>query len=387
MKLKLHGGVGEKGRTCIGVEHDGVRILLDAGVNTSVARGPDYYPAIASDELAETDALIITHAHEDHVAALGWCLTHGFKGQVVMTTESHAESDSTLADYASSEERAIAQATPATFIRPGDQMTIGPFSLGFGRSGHVVGGVWCHIAVGDSSVLYCGDVVPASPVFAMDPLPSCDLVLVDASYGDDRVAAAERGDAVKQWLARHPRGAVMPTPLSGRSLELLALIEGPIAIPSAMRAPLTAQIGASDWLTPEAARHLSDQLATAIVWDEHMPLPQATLLCHDGMGMAGPSAVALQIAERAHHPVLLTGHLPKGSPAALMHEAGNADWLRLPTHPTIFENRAMIEACGAPQILAHSCDPNALRAMAKIIPALAVDVRTGDEIEVTPRRT
>jgi predicted metal-dependent RNase len=44
MRLHLYGGFGEKGRTCLGVEVDGYRLLLDAGVKTS-ARGADYYPA------------------------------------------------------------------------------------------------------------------------------------------------------------------------------------------------------------------------------------------------------------------------------------------------------------------------------------------------------
>jgi Cft2 family RNA processing exonuclease len=32
MRLVLHGGFGEKGRTSVGVERDGYRLLLDAGV-------------------------------------------------------------------------------------------------------------------------------------------------------------------------------------------------------------------------------------------------------------------------------------------------------------------------------------------------------------------
>ena len=35
MRLDLYGGFGEKGRTCLGVESAGFRLLLDAGVKTS----------------------------------------------------------------------------------------------------------------------------------------------------------------------------------------------------------------------------------------------------------------------------------------------------------------------------------------------------------------
>ena len=46
MRLVLHGGFGEKGRTCLGVESAGYRLLLDAGVKTSARGSADYYPAI-----------------------------------------------------------------------------------------------------------------------------------------------------------------------------------------------------------------------------------------------------------------------------------------------------------------------------------------------------
>jgi hypothetical protein len=42
MRLDLYGGFGEKGRTCLGIESGGYRLLLDAGVKTS-ARGKDDY--------------------------------------------------------------------------------------------------------------------------------------------------------------------------------------------------------------------------------------------------------------------------------------------------------------------------------------------------------
>ena len=78
MRLDLYGGFGEKGRTCLGVESAGFRVLLDAGVKTSAVGSPDYYPAIGPEELRSTDAIVLTHAHEDHVAALGWCLARRF---------------------------------------------------------------------------------------------------------------------------------------------------------------------------------------------------------------------------------------------------------------------------------------------------------------------
>jgi len=381
MKLTVHGGIGEKGRTCVGIEHGGTRILLDVGVDTS-ARGAAYHPAIPRPELERIDAIIVTHAHEDHVAALGWCLANGFAGRILMTAESARETDATLAAYATPAERALAREAAVETIAPGVEFAIGPIAIRTGRSGHVVGGIWCHLSVGGRSLGYCGDVVPESPVFAMDPLPPSDLLLIDASYGADRIPAAERGAAIGRWLANHPQGAVLPTPLSGRSVELIGLIETPIAIHPSMREALAQQIAASTWLKPRAADILSARFAEALLWEEGAPLPAAALLVDDGMGLAGPSKAALAQARRERHPVLLTGGIPKGSPADVMLAAGEADWLRFPTHPTLPENIAIAAASGAGRILAHSCDAATAATLAGDIPRLVTGLRPGDTIEI-----
>ena len=73
MKLKIHGGVGEKGRTCIGVEEAGTRLLLDAGVDTSAPRSPAYYPAITPAELGQIEgARLLGNDARDRLRADGF---------------------------------------------------------------------------------------------------------------------------------------------------------------------------------------------------------------------------------------------------------------------------------------------------------------------------
>ncbi len=99
-----------------------------------------------------------------------------------------------------------------------------------------------------ATLVYCGDVAPASPVFAMDPIPRCDAIVLDASYGDDMSAAAERAAQIVDWISERPRGCVLPTPLYGRSAELLAILPGPIALAPGMREALRTQIDGGAWL-------------------------------------------------------------------------------------------------------------------------------------------
>ena len=193
MRLALHGGFAEKGRTSLGIETDGYHLLLDAGVKTSARGGADYWPALRTEELRALDAIVITHAHEDHVAALGWCIEHGFDGRIFMTRETARELDDCLAGYAEASHSARVQAAHIETLPLGaDALRVGPLRIGTGRSGHVAGGVWCSIADARTRVVYCSDVAPRSPVFAMDPLPRCDALVIDASYGDDETDATTR---------------------------------------------------------------------------------------------------------------------------------------------------------------------------------------------------
>ena len=107
MRVVLYGGFGEKGRTSVGVESGDYRLLLDAGVNTSARGSADYYPRITRDELAAIDAIVVTHGHEDHVAALGWCLALGFRGPVFMTHQTQRDAGVALAGYAEDAHRRL----------------------------------------------------------------------------------------------------------------------------------------------------------------------------------------------------------------------------------------------------------------------------------------
>lgn len=383
MRLVLHGGFAEKGRTCIGIEVEGYRLLLDAGVKTSGAGGSDYYPAITESELRATDAIVITHAHEDHVGALGWCIAGGFGGRIFITPESQREVLQSLSDYGEPAHVELFRKQAIERLPLGrNALQLGPLRISTGRSGHIAGGVWCLIDDGAARFLYCGDVVPDSRIFAMDPAPPSQIIAIDASYGDDDIPAGEHAARVTRWIAAHPAGCVLPTPLFGRSAELLAIIPGPVAVAPHMREALRTQIDDGSWLTGGAAALLTARLEAAADWRKGMPLPPAALLCHDGMGMAGPAREILAAARTRKQPTLFTGHLPTGSPGYVMLEEGRAEWLRLPTHPTLAGNLALVAATGAAMVLGHSCEQAVLDRLDGRMPSLRVDLATGDRIEL-----
>jgi glyoxylase-like metal-dependent hydrolase (beta-lactamase superfamily II) len=380
MRLVLHGGFGEKGRTCVGVEAGDYRMLIDAGVKTSAQGRDDYYPAVSVAQLRDTDAIVVTHGHEDHAGALGWLLANGFTGRMLMTGPTQRDADDALGGYASPADHARVRAAAIEHVRFDAVLALGPLRVALGRSGHIAGGVWCVVDDGRARFAFCGDVVPASPVFRMDPIPRCDVIALDASYADDDVPASARAAQIAHWVAAHPGGCVLPTPLYGRSAELLAIVPGAIALAPGMRAALQAQLDDADWLLPGAPDRLRAGLAHATDWHPEAPLPAAALICHDGMGMAGPARDILARASQQRHPTLFTGHVPAGSAGAVMLADACADWIRLPTHPTLSENVAL--AAASRVVLGHSCDPDALVRLAEHVPALRVDAATGDTLDL-----
>ncbi|WP_342360828.1 MBL fold metallo-hydrolase [Terrarubrum flagellatum] len=383
MMIDLHGGFGEKGRTCVGVRAGGLRLLLDAGIKVG-ARPENYHPALAEADITAIDALFISHAHEDHVGALPWLLARGFRGRIFMTAEARAETPATLAAYAMPDDlaRAPFPLDRVELFRPGQSINLGGVTITTGRSGHVAGGVWLAVEADGRQLVYSADIAPDSAVFAMDPTPHCDALLIDASYGVDPISGEERAATIAEWVARHASGCLLPTPLYGRSLELIAAIDAPLAICASMRPALQAQIAAADALRLGVSDLLVKRLAQAEDWRDGDALPRRALLCDDGMGTAGPSARLIPRADTEGMPILLTGHLPAGSPGDRVYRAGRADWIRMPTHPTLPGLIACWETAGQPLTLGHSCENPALEELARHINRLSVDLATGDSLSI-----
>jgi Predicted metal-dependent RNase, consists of a metallo-beta-lactamase domain and an RNA-binding KH domain len=84
------------GRSCILVESSNTKILLDSGVKLGEK---EEYPIIKDDELNDVDAIVVTHAHLDHVGYLPHIFSTGWKGFVYATKPTFELSNVLISDY------------------------------------------------------------------------------------------------------------------------------------------------------------------------------------------------------------------------------------------------------------------------------------------------
>ena len=160
------------------VEDDGFKVLLDCG-NGSLAN------LQRSTDVADIDAVVISHLHPDHIAdlfGLYYALrfhpsgprsvpVHGPPGLLVLLALLIAEeSRPTLADHLAH--------VPTT---AGATVELGPFRAAFGRANHPIAHpLTVRLEIGDSSLLFTGDTAPSDSVVAA--ATGVDLLVCDATW-------------------------------------------------------------------------------------------------------------------------------------------------------------------------------------------------------------
>ena len=101
-------------------------VAIDAGND---AAGVGKKMALMHLDPQKVTAVFLTHTDRDHVAALGWCRANGFSGRVLMTAETAAETDATLAAYATAQERVLGRQLQPEIIAPGQAFSLGPIAV------------------------------------------------------------------------------------------------------------------------------------------------------------------------------------------------------------------------------------------------------------------
>ena len=265
MRLTFHGAA----RTVTGsrhlVEAADARVLVDCGMFQGLKKlrrmnwdEPGFEPGFL-------DHVILTHAHIDHTGYTPRLMQYGFRGDIHCTPATAELLEVMLMDAAHIQEedaawankkgfskhkpaeplytsldalQALKQLRPSAFTR---WVTINPdLRFRFGNSGHILGAAFVELRVkggndtrdnvnpGETTVVFSGDLgrygVPLHE--DPDPLPDCDVLVVESTYGDRRHETTPVLEQIREDFQKtiHRRGVVLVPSFAVGRTQLVALL-------------------------------------------------------------------------------------------------------------------------------------------------------------------
>ncbi len=252
VRITALGGFMEVGRSAILVETRESRVLLDFGVNVGAANDPNRtYPFIDIEQLrlAELDAVIISHAHLDHVGLVPLLYKYGYRGPVYVTKPTRELMAIMVKDFIDVIQRegkhlpygekdlmtTIIHTIPLEYNEVTD---VAPdIKVTMYNAGHILGSaiIHLHIGMGLHNIVYTGDFKYASTRLldkANDKFPRVETLIMESTYGatrqqNRREAEAELINIVKRTIERN--GIVLiPVFAVGRGQEIMLVLQDAI---------------------------------------------------------------------------------------------------------------------------------------------------------------
>ena len=234
------------------LEHQGTRVLFDCGLFQGLKelrqRNWDPFPVPA----ASIHAVVLTHAHLDHVGYLPRLVKEGFRGKVFCTPGTADLARLVLPDAAHIQEEDAKQAnkhgyskhapalplytaSDATFalsrLKPhgyDGAIEVAPgVTIEFRPAGHLLGSAYVLTRLTDGPrILFGGDLGRYSRPVLPDPSDAvaADIVLCESTYGDRDHVDDDKGDQLAEVIqdtARRGGKLIIPSFAIGRVEEIL----------------------------------------------------------------------------------------------------------------------------------------------------------------------
>ncbi|WP_413111987.1 MBL fold metallo-hydrolase [Thaumasiovibrio sp. DFM-14] len=223
------------------------RILVDCGIY----QGEERPHSLDVDfDVKSLQALLITHAHIDHIGRIPWLLAAGYYGPIY-ASEATAQLIPIMLDDGLKIQLGLNRHQRARFldvvrarIRPIPygcwvqlaQVIGPPVKFRFQPAGHILGSSIIEVELGSGQrVVFSGDVGRYNSSLLPDPavIPCADLLVLESTYGDKtHDQAAEREQVLRQMVERSLEngGAILIPAFSvGRTQEILFDLENIIA--------------------------------------------------------------------------------------------------------------------------------------------------------------
>jgi Cft2 family RNA processing exonuclease len=367
------------------VEVEGRRVLLDAGLHPRV-EGNGALPDWSRMGDGRLDAVVVSHAHQDHIGALPLVLRRRPEARVFLTEATKALGDAMLhnsvnvmlrrredgvSEYPLFTHRELdlqlrrwtAVPLRQRFSLEGERLGVGEgdfggeASLEFFDAGHILGSVGTLLRSGGRSLFYTGDVnfedqtLMQAARFPEEPL---DVLVVETTRGDrgvpegfSRESEVARLGETLQRVFEGGGGVLMPLFALGKTQELLALFhqfrrqgvlrrDCPIYI-GGLGAKLTEIHDRLAGRTPRRCPDLQllDEVAPFVVGGQNaqtLPMKPARIYALSSGMMTEKTlsnTVARLVVDDPKHALLFVGYADPDSPAGKILSASHGGEVRL----------------------------------------------------------
>lgn len=247
MRLHFLGGAMEIGGSCIYTEIAGKKILLDCGIRQTVSKDPipDFHTI---QERGGLDAIMISHAHMDHIGTLP-IISKAYPDVRIYMTAMTAEltrvllydslkimkyKEDEIPHYSEQDVLAMLER-----IYPIGYQTEFPvfdgFTLTFYPAGHIAGAACIYLVTEEGSLFYSGDF----SVFSQRTIEGIriprlrpDVSIVETTYGNrlhsNRMVEERRLVELVQKCVREQKKILIPVFALGRAQEVLLILRAAI---------------------------------------------------------------------------------------------------------------------------------------------------------------
>ncbi len=216
IRLTFLGGAREVGRSCMLVETPKSMILVDAGI---VAGGNNGYPMLNVPEfnINEIDAIVISHAHLDHVGFVPVLYEMGYDGPLYLTQPTLDLATLLWLDYIEVMQRSsfkplftikgVKEAVKRAITLDYNEVTdISPdIRLTFYNAGHILGSAIVHLHIGDGwhNVVYALDQ-KFGKTNLLDPaytnFQRVETLIIESTYGAKSDIMPPRKEVEEQFM-------------------------------------------------------------------------------------------------------------------------------------------------------------------------------------------
>jgi len=292
--IKTLGAFQEVGRSCLLVETSESKVLLDCGYSPGARNPWDKYPRLdwADVSPGDLDAIILSHAHLDHMGFLPAMYKYGYDGPVYCTEPTLPLMTLLQNDFVKIanieggrliyDQKDIRDEIQHTITLPYGMVTdVSPdIKLVFNNAGHILGSATVHLHIGEGAhnIVYTGDYkYGRTQLFdsATWNYPRVETLITESTYGakEDIMPVREEVEmnfvsAINQTLQQGGK-VLIPTPAVGRAQEILlvldqymrsrALVECPVFMEGMISEATAIHVSYADYLSRDLKAKILDE--------------------------------------------------------------------------------------------------------------------------------